>query len=217
MFLRAQSGVGRELGCDHEGWECFTPFPSDGTSTSTQSPSSPVSRLPVTVKRPRRISFSSTDTTSSVGVAPFKTAKVNDHQTTGKAKVAVTQSATSRSATSRLPTASHFSADLDRASRVGDKIKLPLYPLLPLLQLLISQLEPGYKLPLTNVSLMVKTPPPTPPCLLPPPLLPPFPLCCRRMFTTCSQPLLLFPLILLQMTTTGLHLSPKKRRAGRVK
>ena len=50
-------------------------------------------------------------------------AKINDHQTTGKAKVTVTQSATSRSATSRLPTASPSSAELDRASHVRDKIK----------------------------------------------------------------------------------------------
>ena len=88
-------------------------------STSTQSPFSPVSRLPVTVKRPRRTSFSSIDYTPSVGgAAPFKTEKVNDHQTTGKAKVVVTQSANSR-----LPTASPPSAELDRASRVEDKLK----------------------------------------------------------------------------------------------
>ena len=40
--------------------------------------------------------------------------------------MAVTQSATSRFATSRLPTASYSSAELDRASRVGDKIKCRL-------------------------------------------------------------------------------------------
>ena len=97
------------------------------TSTSTQSPSSPISRLPVMVKRPRRTSFSSTDSTPSVGGAVHsKTAKVNDHQTTGKAKLAVTQSATSRSATFCLPAASPSSANLDRVSRVGDKIKCRL-------------------------------------------------------------------------------------------
>ena len=96
-----------------------------GTSTSAQSLSSPVSRLPV--KRPRRTSFSSTDSTLLVGgAAPSETAKVNDHQTTGKAKVAVTQPATSRSATSRLPPASPISAEIDRASRVGDNIKCRL-------------------------------------------------------------------------------------------
>ena len=65
----------------------------------------------------------STDSTLSVGAAPFKTAKVNDHQTTGKAKVAVTESATFRSSTSCLPTALHSSTGLARASRVGDQIK----------------------------------------------------------------------------------------------
>ena len=95
-----------------------------GTSTSTQSPSSPVSHLPVTVKRSRRISFSSIDSTPLVrGPASSKTAKVNDHQTTGKAKVAVTQSVTSRSASSHHPTVPSSSAELDRASHVGDKIK----------------------------------------------------------------------------------------------
>ena len=199
-----------------------------GTSTSTQSPSSPVSRLSVTVKRPLSTSFSNTDSTLSVReAAPFKTAKVNDLQTTGKAKVAVTQSVTSRSTTPRLPTASHFSADLDRASRMGDKIKrrlatnakASLTSVPPATSTITTETATGVSLqaPLTSAPLLVRVPPPAPPCLLPPPLLPPFPLCCWRMFTTCPQSLLLSPLTLLQMTTTGLHLSAKERRVGHVK
>ena len=92
-----------------------------GTSVSTQSRSSPESRLPVMVKRPRRTSFSSTDSAPSIGGAvSSKTAKVNDHQTTSKAKVAVTQSGTSRSGTFRLPVALLSPAKLDRVPRVGD-------------------------------------------------------------------------------------------------
>ena len=86
-----------------------------GTSTSIQSLSSRVFRLPITVKRPYCTSFSSTDSTPSVeGAASSKTVKVNDHQTTGKTKVAVTQSATSHSTTSH-PSASHISDGILRS------------------------------------------------------------------------------------------------------
>ena len=103
MFLRAQSGIGRELECDDEVWEGFPPSQSDGHVYLY-----PISVLPCfsSAFYDKEISpylVLDTDSTLSVrGAAPSKTAKVNDHQTTGKAKVAVSQSAISRSATFRF-------------------------------------------------------------------------------------------------------------------
>ena len=134
--------------------------------------------MPVTVKRLRRTSFLSIDSAPSVGgAAPFKRAKVNDHQTTGKAKVAVTQSATSRSVTSHLPTGLHSSADLNRASRVGDKIR---HRLVTNVNVSATSVPPAtsttttyttarvsLQTPLTSAPLLVRAPPPAHPLSAP--------------------------------------------------